>query len=607
MAAQVDGAPPVMTPEAPVAADGQGGWGEPAAAPADNAQPATKSSHRRVVVVRRAQVEGAPPPMASETPVAADAQLNGGDAGAAPSAPPPEAPVAGDGSPNGAEPMATQVEGAPPVMTPEAPVAADGQGTWGEPPAASAPAQENGAQQAPTTPEVAGSQRHRVYVKPKSRREPAATEAAGASTDGTKPAATTTTVMTGNPPVRVESGPVAKLGLRQAVALALERHPSIYGARAMIAQTEAQVAVAKSARWPVISYGVGPGYDANAGQTGKYTNVQTSLGITETLYDFGATPGSISGAEARRDKQTYLAASATETVAQQTAETFVEMVAAQEVIAAADRQAQALDDIRVKIERRVKAGLSDVSDLKRTDVSVQRAVADRLQAQTRYNIAADTMAQLIGLRVGSVADMPATLGAVQQLGPRGDSVEDAPALQAARSGATAADADLKVARGRRYPSIGVGVTRSDSLINGSIYTTTQFGLMVHGNFETGRGAMFQVEAASAAREAAEHDVEYQRLSAETALATADQDAAGARSRIEAYDKMMQLWKESRELYWQEYVLNKRSLSDVFNMERDIFSADAERIDAIKQGMVATLRAHAATGSLVEHLRGSGRS
>ena len=526
--------------------------------------------------------------------------------GAPPALPPPEAPAAGDGQPDGAGLAPAPADNAPPAPSSEAPVAGDGQATWGEPVAAPAPAQENSAPQPSTPPgasSVAGSQRRRVYVKPNSRQRAAATEASSVAADGAKPAPTAT-VVTGNPPVRIESGPVAGLGLRQAVALALERHPSIYGARAMVAQTEAQVAVAKSARWPVISYGVGPGYDATRAQ---YTNVQTTLGVTQTLYDFGATPGTISGAEARRDKQTYLAASATETVAQQTAETFVEMVAAQEVIAAADRQSQALDDIRVKIERRVKAGLSDVSDLKRTDVSLQRAVADRLQAQTRYNIAADTMAQLIGLRVGSVADMPATLGAVQQLGPRGDSVEEAPALQAARSSVSAADADLKVARGRRYPSIGVGVTRSDSLMNGNIYTTTQFGLMVHGNLETGRGAMYQVEAASAAREAAEHDVEYQRMTAETALATADQDQAGARARIEAYDKMMQLWKESRELYWQEYVLNKRSLSDVFNMERDIFSADAERIDAIKQSMVATLRAHAATGSLVEHLRGSGRS
>ncbi|MCL1962090.1 MAG: TolC family protein [Desulfovibrionaceae bacterium] len=401
---------------------------------------------------------------------------------------------------------------------------------------------------------------------------------------------------------RTMAGPITGLDLKQAVELALERHPSISGARAMVVQTEAQVSVAKSARWPVISYGVAPGYDPNQGRN---SNLQGSLGVSQTLYDFGVTPGTISGAEARRDRQTHVAANASETVAQQAAETTVEMVAAQETMAAADRQATALEDIRVKIVRRVKAGLADVSDLKRTDVSRERALADRLQAETRYNVAADTLAQIIGARVSSVVDMAATLDTVQAMGQRSDSVEDAPGLQAARSAAAAAEADLKVARGRRYPSVGIGVTRTTSRVDGTFYNSIQGGLVLHGSFETGRGALYQVEAASAAREAAEHDMEYQRLTAETALATADQDMAGARARVAAYDRMMKLWRESRELYWKEYVLNKRSLSDVFNMERDIFSADAERIEAVKQGVVAALRAHAATGSLVDHLRSAG--
>ena len=405
-------------------------------------------------------------------------------------------------------------------------------------------------------------------------------------------------------PVLVNNQPpaqIAELGLQQAVDLALERHPSISSARALNAQADAQVSVAKSARWPVISYGVAPGYDA---ATGQNSNIQFSAGVNQTLYDFGVTSGSISGAEARRDRQTHMVASAAENVAEQTSETFVEMVAAQEVMAAADREAKALDDIRVKIERRVKAGMADVSDLKRADVSRERAVADRLQAQTRFNVAADTLAQIIGVRVTNVVGMSATSDVVRQLGLRSDSVEDAPALQAARSAAVAADADLEAAKGRRYPSVGVGVTQYTSRVRGTFSPNTQFGLVLRGNFETGRGAAYQVEAASAAREAAEHDIEYQRLTAETALASADLSMAGAQAQVAAYDRMMKLWADSRDLYWQEYLLNKRSLSDVFNMESDIFSADSQRIEAVRQGVVATLRAHAATGTLVDRLHGS---
>ena len=459
-------------------------------------------------------------------------------------------------------------------------------------PLASGSAEPSNVSSQPVTPGKKKRQRHA-----KSSKSPTAL----------KPVETSDTHIQHVTPVQVggnrPASQIGELGLQQAVNLALERHPSISSAQALTAQADAQVLVAKSARWPVISYGVAPGYDASTGQN---SNLQLSAGINQTLYDFGVTTGSINGAQARRDKQEHMVASAAETVAQQTSETFVEMVAAQEVMAAADREAKALDEIRLKIERRVKAGMADVSDLKRADVSRERAVADRLQAQTRFNVAADTLAQIIGVRATNVVGMTATSDVIQGLGSRSDSVEAAPALLAARSAAAAADADLVAAKGRRYPSVGVGVTQYTSRVHSTFSPDTQFGLVLHGSFELGRGAAYQVEAANAALEAAEHDIEYQRLTAETALASADLGMAGARAQVAAYDRMMKLWADSRDLYWQEYLLNKRSLSDVFNMESDIFAADSQRIEAVRQSLVATLRAHAATGTLVDRLRGSGR-
>lgn len=399
-----------------------------------------------------------------------------------------------------------------------------------------------------------------------------------------------------------ESRPL--LGMHQAVELALARHPSIQGSRALVEQAQAQVHVAESARWPVITYGVAPGYDPNQGRN---SNVQFQAGVNQTLYDFGVSSGSISGSEARLDKQHFIVADTAEKVARQVSELYVEMAAAQEMVGAADREAEAIKTVLNRIDLRVKAGLADVSDLKRAHVSRERAVADRLQAETRYQVAADQLERIIGTPVPVVIDLKNVYEQLTHLGPPSQNVDAAPGLMAARSSVVAAESDVQVAQGKRYPSLGVGVTRISSMLGGEVYNTTQMGLVMKGSIETGNAGGYQVASARAARQAAEHEVASQRLAVETSLSSAERNLAGAQSRVTAYERMMQLWAESRELYWQEYVLNKRSLSEVLNIERDIYQADADRIDAVKQVMIAMIESHAATGSLINRLRESGTS
>ena len=80
---------------------------------------------------------------------------------------------------------------------------------------------------------------------------------------------------------------------------------------------------------------------------------------------------------------------------------------------------------------------------------------------------------------------------------------------------------------------------------------------------------------------------------------------GADARIANYGTMIKLARNARELYWQEYTLNKRSLNDVLNADRDVYVAESERIGAQADRIIAHVRASAASGKLISSLAPKG--
>jgi adhesin transport system outer membrane protein len=84
--------------------------------------------------------------------------------------------------------------------------------------------------------------------------------------------------------------------------------------------------------------------------------------------------------------------------------------------------------------------------------------------------------------------------------------------------------------------------------------------------------------------------------------SAETEVTGATARVQAFEAMKGLSRTSRELYWQEYTLGKRPLTQVLDAERDIFSAEAARIAAVADSTAAGLKAQVAVGLLVSKLR-----
>lgn len=393
-----------------------------------------------------------------------------------------------------------------------------------------------------------------------------------------------------------------RLTLRDAVGVAIARHPDIGRAHAEVAQSVSEVEVAKAAWYPKIDYGVRPGYGGSFGSNGNRTGTRASIGVSQLLYDFGRTSGRISAADATRSQKQYQLADTIETVAYQTASTFVELAASQDVVAAARRQVVALSDTRTKILDRVRAGLSVSSDRNLVELAILHAQAEVLKANTRFDVAAAKLTELIGARPRRVANLGGTVDFVGDLGYAGGDIERTPSVLAAAAAVDAADARVRVAQSERFPSIGIGASRSISSGRPNATNDTWIGFAVSGNYSLGGLAKHQIAAAEAELRANRESLENRRLVTRSALKSAEIEASGAAARLNSYEKVTALSRASRDLYWQEYILNKRTLTDVVNPERDIFESEVESINALADGAIARIKAYVAVGKFVELLR-----
>lgn len=307
------------------------------------------------------------------------------------------------------------------------------------------------------------------------------------------------------------------LSLRNAVGIAIARHPDISRAGAEVAQRSSEVEVAKAAWYPKIEYGVRPGYGGSFGSSGNSTGARASVGINQLLYDFGRTSSRIAAADATLNQKQYQFADTVENVADSTAATFVELAASQDVIAAARRQVAALRETRVKIVDRVRAGLSVSSDRNLADLAILRAEAEVLKANTRFDVAAAKLTELIGARPQRVAGLAGTVDFVSGLGDSGEDIEHTPSVLAAGAAVQAADARVGFAEAERFPSLGIGVSRAVSTGRANASNDTWIGLSLSGSFSFGNLAKHQIAAARADQRASRESLENQRLVTRSAL------------------------------------------------------------------------------------------
>ena len=410
-----------------------------------------------------------------------------------------------------------------------------------------------------------------------------------------------------------ETGPVLPVSLvpttdlKEAVQSALNTHPAVRISSAEIEQRLAEERIVKSEGRPVIEYSLQPGYNP---QSDRDAILQLNISARVPVYDFGRLRARRNAAASRTVQYRQLFANREELVALDVVNAYLQFALWRDALVEADRHLEQLAQIRRRIDMRVAAGLADLSDLRRTDVSISRARLQRNQVESEMAQAVSRI-HMISSTSGEpeiTFDEAAAMLRANNVEPIA-TAEGSPTVAAARADWDARREEVAAARASRYPSISVGVTNSSYLMDergdarggSSFDNRTQFGVFLTGRVQLGGGARYQVEAAEAASAAAQSGYHAEVLKLDMAIVNLNLQRSEAATRLEGAGQVTGVLEEARDLYWQEYILSKRRLTEVFDIEREIYQSRVDQLQARADLLGAVAETLGVQGQLVETL------
>jgi adhesin transport system outer membrane protein len=390
-----------------------------------------------------------------------------------------------------------------------------------------------------------------------------------------------------------------RLGLADAVALTIVRHPDIARALAALARGRADVAGARSVWLPSLSYqaNLGPNMFSTQSDSGLNDNMQgPGVALNQLVWDFGRSRSQINAASAVKDQRGFELEATADQLAEKAALAYLDVIRAQRQVAEAKRQLDELQRLRRLIELRTTAGISDRSDLLLADVRLESARGDSIQVETSLTSAQAALANLTGVYPAQYDDPTSLLSRFQN---RLDSpnFEAIPAVAAARENERAASARIGQAKAERLPRLGLqlGYNRNNYTYDSRNNAFTAMMTVSGDVFRAGTSHV--IEAAEQDRKAARATTDSAILDLRGRMLTANATIKGGLQRIDVYGRQEQQAINTREVFIEEYKLGKRSLFDLLNAELEIYRAADARVIAETDVMRARVQLESVYGSL----------
>ncbi|CAH0284325.1 Outer membrane efflux protein BepC [Rahnella aquatilis] len=395
----------------------------------------------------------------------------------------------------------------------------------------------------------------------------------------------------------------ASLTLQDAILRAFARNPQISEAAAQIRAGKGKLDEAKSAWYPQISLQGTAGKSHQTDSAGSLcNNASAGVQLSQLLYDFGRTGGSISQQEYLSDAYRYSLYSTMTDVALSTLQAYLSVKRYQALSLAARDNIASLERVRDTARLRADAGLSSQSDVLQAETRIagMRATVEQYRAQQRSAPAQLTV--LTGVVSDNLPDLPQSL-LDQKVTLDKIPYENSTLVRAAQAKQQAAIEEVNQTEAQHWPTLKVqaGRTRYENSGGGGSYWDDQVQLAVDAPVYQGGAVSAKVRAAEGQRQAAQAEVEKAKLDINQKASAAYADMIGGQQRQLAGEEQFGSATHTRSVYQDEYKLSKRSLNDLLSVEQDVFQADTSRIGALYDGWDATVRYAAAVDNLVDML------
>lgn len=385
--------------------------------------------------------------------------------------------------------------------------------------------------------------------------------------------------------------PRKALSIGVAIQQALGRHPDIVTAQSIENRQRANVQVAESVKYPQVSFGGGLGSNAH------------SIGISgeQLLYDFGRSQNLIKAAKSSEVQARAQIEVTSEAVAGEVAMAFVAAQRAQMLKESAEDSLASLQRMRDIIKLRADSGVSDQADLVLANVRVDGAESELIGATASEQAARSNLISLIG---GSYQGLQVIDPLLQQADRslKREMIDKHPSIIAGLQEVEASKYQMIAEKAAYYPTVSVGGSYAYDPSKGN--TSKNVMLSIKGNLYQGGATRARVSAANDNERAARYRVDSIRLTNSTIFDAAMEDARGAASQKKIVEQQIKRAIDSRDLFFEQYQLGKRSLTDLLNSDAAIYGAINTKIEIEYRYRAAIIKKAQALGMLRNQLAGA---
>nr|WP_241587181.1 TolC family outer membrane protein [Rosenbergiella epipactidis] len=377
------------------------------------------------------------------------------------------------------------------------------------------------------------------------------------------------------------------LDMSDAVAMAVNWHPTITQAVGKLFEQSANVDVANAKYYPQVNAGVNNGYSNTYTNKGYSPSIDISL--SQMLYDFGKVSSSVRAANAAVAQQQAEVMLTIDQVAHDTASAVVQVQGYQQLVTMATQQLDSLKQIGNLIRQRNTEGASPLSDVVQTDTRIEGAQATLMQYQASLQRWQATLATYIGVQgVNQVTqDVPETL--TRACAVQHPDYKLIPSVLAAWAGANQAKANVDNANAQMMPTISLEpqVTHylNDHYSGSSELDKTQYTASIRMQMPLyqGGGLSASRDAAEQALSAANAAIKAAQLEAYQKLATSQDEATNLGQTLVIQQRQQALGEKTLGLYQDQYLqLGTRPLLDLLNVDQEIFQAKFSQAQTLAQ-------------------------
>lgn len=379
-------------------------------------------------------------------------------------------------------------------------------------------------------------------------------------------------------PPPVQDAPVdadaQRLGLEQAVRLAVDWHPRIGEAIGTLFQQGEGINVAESGYYPQVSGGIKGGYTSGYG--GDASSQAVSISLKQMLYDFGKVSNAVEAARARVARSQAGILLAIDDIARDTARAYIEVQRYQRLLDVAREQIQGIGGIVALANQRNDMGASTRSDVVQAQSRAEGAMATLQEFKAQYARWQATLTSLLGRRTPSAVSEGVT-PTLSQACNASQTSDALPAVLQAAAQRTQAQAELAQAKAEAYPTLSLQPSLNQYLDNNyddqnPAADRTQVGIFLNLEVPIYQGGAISARsrAAGHALTAADSAEDFARLQAQQGLSEAQAQTFGLSRRLRSLELRQTSISEARMLYGRQYLeLGTRPLLDLLNAEQEI--------------------------------------